>query len=84
MAKKNKEIVVLENVELKPQVIGYTYKKKSNIGRVIFIFIAFALVVYYINDISVFINDLFGKETAASIDNLAGSTNKEENKNNNV
>lgn len=81
MAKKKKEIVVLENVELKPQIIGYTYKKKSNIGRVFFIFIAFALVVYYINDISVFINDLFGKETAVSIDNLAGNTNKNENKN---
>lgn len=67
MAKKNKERIVLENAELKPQVIGYTYQKKSNVGRVIFIFIAFALAVFYINDISAFINDLIGKSTAPSI-----------------
>ena len=36
--KKKNEHVILENIELKPQVIGYTYQKKSNIGRVIFIF----------------------------------------------
>ena len=46
MAKKKKNIVVLEDTELKPQVIGYTYKKKSNLGRVIFIFIVFILAVY--------------------------------------
>ena len=44
MAKKEK--VVLENIELKPQVIGKTYRKKSNLGRVIVIFIIFILVVY--------------------------------------
>ena len=31
MAKNKKNQVVLENIELKPQVIGRTYKKKSNI-----------------------------------------------------
>jgi len=86
MGRRNKkENIVLENIELKPQVIGYTYKKKSNIGRVIFIFIAFALVVYYINDISIFINNLLGKNSAESIENLAGSSNKvDENKNENI
>jgi len=78
MAKKNKERIILENVELKPQVIGYTYQKKSNIGRVIFIFIIFALAVFYINDISTFINDLLGKNTAPSI-----KENTESNKPNN-
>lgn len=67
MARKNKERIVLEDVELKPQVIGYTYQKKSNLGRVILIFVAFSLAVFYINDISEFINDLLGKETAPSI-----------------
>lgn len=69
MAKKNKERVILEDIELKPQVIGYTYQKKSNILRVIIIFIVFGLAVFYINDISVFINDLLGKNTAPSINN---------------
>ena len=66
MARKNKK-VVLENIELKPQVIGYTIKKKSNIGRVIFIFAVFAATVYYINDISVYINNFFNKPTAETI-----------------
>jgi len=66
MARK-KMRVVLENIELKPQVIGYTIKKKSNIGRVIFIFAIFAATVYYINDISVFINNLLNKPTAETI-----------------
>lgn len=66
MAKK-KMRVVLENIELKPQVIGYTIKKKSNIGRVIFIFAIFAATVYYINDISVFINKLLNRQTAETI-----------------
>ncbi len=84
--KKKNEHVILENIELKPQVIGYTYQKKSNIGRVIFIFIAFILVVYYINDISVFINKLIGKNSAETIEGLSGSnnTNKNENGNNNT
>ena len=81
MARKNKsEKIVLENIELKPQVIGYTYKKKSNIGRVIFIFIIFLIAVYYINDISVFVNNLIGRDTASSIGGLAGNKNNEENK----
>ena len=67
-SKKNNSV---EQVELKPQVIGYAYKKKSNFGRVIFIFIIFVLVVYFINDISVFVNDLFGKNTVQSIKQLA-------------
>jgi len=82
MAKKNKERIILEDIELKPQVIGYTYQKKSNIGRVIFIFIVFALAVFYINDISAFINDLLGKNTAPSIKENAES-NKPNNSNQN-
>jgi len=80
MAKKNKEKVVLEDIELKPQVIGYTYKKKSNLGRVIFIFGIFLIVILYINEISVFINDLLGKKTPVSIQNSTGNNN--ENKDN--
>ena len=77
MAKKNKEIVRIEDVELKPQVIGYSYKKKSNIGRVIFIFVALILVVYYINDISLFVNNLLGKNSASVIEQLADESNKD-------
>lgn len=82
MARKKK--VELENIELKPQVIGYTYQKKTNIGRVIFIFIAFILVVYYINDISVFLNNLIGKETAETINKgtEAGKNDKDKVNNN--
>lgn len=75
MAKKNQK-VILENIELQPQVIGYSYKKKSNIGRVIFIFIAFILIIYYINDISVYINNLLGKKSATSIQKLADEEKK--------
>ena len=78
MAKKKNEKVIIEDIELKPQVIGYTYKKKSNLGRVIFTFVIFILVVFYINDISVFVNNLIGKDSAESIKNL--TNNKEENK----
>jgi len=78
---KRKEKVILEDVELKPQVIGYTYQKKSNIGRVIFMFVIFILMIVYINDISVFINDLLGRDSAESIQNLAGN-NKNENQEN--
>lgn len=84
MAKKNKiEGVVLEDIELKPQVIGHTYQKKSNMGRVVFIFIVFLLVVFYINDISVFINDLIGKKSASSVEDLAGNSNNNFNFDNN-
>ena len=76
MAKKKKEKVVLENIELKPQALGYTYQKKNNVGRVIFIFIAFILVVYFIDDISLFFNSILGKETAPTIENNANNTDK--------
>lgn len=82
MAKKNKKHILLEDVELKPQVIGYTYKKKSNLGRVIFIFIALLLVVYYINDISAYINKLIGRNTAETIENLSGNNNNNQTGNN--
>ena len=76
-AKKNKnERIILEDIDLKPQVIGYTYKKKSNIGRVIFIFVIFLLAVIYINDISVFINGILGKKTAETIGSLSGNNNE--------
>ncbi len=75
MAKK-KETVVLEDIELKPQVIGTAYQKKSNLGRVIVIFAIFILAVFYINDISVFINDLLGKNTASTI--AGGSSGNEQ------
>ncbi len=78
MARKNKNKIVLEDVELKPQVIGYTYKKKSNIIRVVIILAIFIAVVYYINDISVFINNLLGKESASTIkDNKEGKKDDE-------
>ena len=84
MAKKKEERVILENVELKPQVLGYTYQKKNNIGRVIIIFIAFALVVYFIDDISLFFNNLLGRETASTIkENATGNKEDENTLNNN-
>ena len=81
---KGKNNVVLENIEIKPQVIGNVYKKKSNLGRVIFIFIVFILVIYYINDISVFINDLIGKSSSPTIkDNINDKDNNNTDKPNN-
>ncbi len=65
MAKKSN--VVLENVELKPQVIGHTYKKKSNLGRILIVIIILILTVIYIDDITVFINNILGRETAETI-----------------
>ncbi len=83
MAKKNKERIILEDVELKPQVIGYTYQKKSNLGRVIFIFIVFGLAIFFINDISVYINNLLGKNSASTI--VDGTIpNKDNNENDNI
>lgn len=77
MAKRKKnERVILEDIELKPQVIGYTYKKRSNFGRVLIIFLAFVLVIYFIDDISVYINNLLGKETAPTISGGASSHKK--------
>ena len=81
MARKSK--VVLENVELKPQVIGKTYKKKSNLLRVIFIFAIFILSVYYINDVSVYINNILGRDTADTISNPNNPDNDIENNDNN-
>ncbi len=78
MAKNKNVKVTLENVELKPQVIGYTYQKKNNLGRVLIIFISFILVIYYINDISIFFNNLLGRTTAETI-REQGSEKEEEN-----
>ena len=83
MGKKKKERIVLENVELQPQVLGYTYQKKNNVGRVLIIFIAFILVVYFIDDISVFFNNLLGRETAETISNNANNNNNNTNNNTN-
>lgn len=89
MASKKGQKVILENVELQPQVIGLAYKKKNNIGRVIFIFIAFILAIYFINDISIFFNNLLGLKTAETIkgsdkgnsDNPVNNENKTDDKN---
>ncbi len=78
MAKKN-DFVKIENVELRPQVIGTAYRKKSNLGRVIFLFVALLLVVYYINDISVFINKLLGRESAQVIREIVEEEDKTRN-----
>lgn len=78
MAKKNNNIVKLENIELQPQVIGYAYQKKSNIGRVIIIFITLILAVYFLDDITVWVNNLLGKSTPDTIKNLTNK-NKEVN-----
>lgn len=77
---KNKK-VELENIALKPQELGKVYKKKSNIGRVIFIFIVMFLVVFYINDISFYINNLLGKQSSSSILDNREETKKKENNN---
>lgn len=74
MAKRNKNIV-LKDIELQPQVIGHTYKKKSNLLRVIFIFVVFISVVYFIDDVSVFINNLLGKPTASTIEENSQNNN---------
>ena len=73
MARKRN--IELENIELKPQVIGHTYKKKSNIGRVIIMFVILGLVVYFIDDVSVFINRLLGRQTADTIEQNANKNN---------
>ena len=75
MAKKTSEKVVLENIELRPQVIGHTYQKKTNIGRVIILFAILILTVYFINDISVIVNNFLGKKTAGSISKNTSSKN---------
>ena len=75
MGKKN-EKVVLEDVELKPQVVGHIYEKKTNIGRVLVIFAIFGLVVFYINDITLYLNNLFGKKSSTSIKELTEENKK--------
>ncbi len=71
MAKSKNVNIELENIELKPQIIGHTYQKKSNLGRIIFLIVVLLVVVFYIDDISVFLNNIFGKETADTIKNNA-------------
>jgi hypothetical protein len=66
MAKKEDK-VVLENIELKPQVIGQVVKKKNNTGRVIIIFVAFILAILFLPDITLFLNNLTGKYTPSTI-----------------
>ena len=75
MRRKN-EKVVIEDVELKPQVIGQIYEKKTNIGRVLVIFVVFGLVVYFINDITLYLNNLFGKRSVDSIKELTEESKK--------
>ena len=83
-----RDSVIIEDTELKPQVIGHTYKKKSNIGRFIFMLIVFIVAIYYINDISVYINNLLGRKSAETIQKIADDNkekrNNKNNKNNNV
>ena len=76
MAKRKSEKVVLEDIELRPQVIGHIYEKKTNIGRVLIIFAILLLVVYYINDISVFVNNLLGKKSATTIQEQTNENQK--------
>lgn len=76
MAKRKNEKVILENIELKPQVIGHIYAKKTNLGRVLIIFAVLLLVVYYINDISVYVNNLIGKRSATTIQEQANENKK--------
>ena len=67
MARKKKSITILENVELRPQVIGTTYQRKNNFGRVVIIFIIFVLFFYYIDEISLYVNNFLGINTAETI-----------------
>ncbi len=73
--KKGKGIS-LEGKELEPKVIGYSYRKKSNFGRVIIIFAIFIVAVYYINDITVYLNKLFGKESSQTIKQIIDDERK--------
>lgn len=66
MAKKEKNIV-LENIELKPQTIGLVAKKKSNMGRVLIIFVAFLLAIVFLPEITLYLNNLTGKYTPSTI-----------------
>ena len=72
MARKKIE---LENIELQPQIIGHTYKKKSNVGRIIFMLIVLFAVVYYIDDVTIFINNLLGINSSENITENANKHN---------
>lgn len=83
MAKKSN--VILEDVELKPQIIGHTYKKKSNIGRTIIVIVILVLAVVYIDNVTLFINNLLGLQTSEEIKESANNNsnnlvNNDENK----
>ncbi len=66
MAKKNQKVEI-ENIELKPQVIGKVLKKKNNTGRVFIIFIAFILTIVFLPNITVFLNNIFGMKISPTI-----------------
>lgn len=81
MAKKNKKIEI-ENVELKPQVIGKVLKKKNNTGRVFIIFIAFILTIIFLPNITVFLNNLLGMRVSPTIVDNQEENDKKTNKDN--
>lgn len=81
MAKKNQKIEV-ENIELKPQVIGKIEKKKNNIGRVLIIFIVFILTIIFLPEITIFLNNKLGMKISPTIvDNKEETDNKPNNNN---
>lgn len=81
MAKKNQKIEV-ENIELKPQVIGKIEKKKNNIGRVLIIFIVFIFTIIFLPEITIFLNNKLGMKIAPTIvDNKEEKDNKPNNNN---
>lgn len=76
MAKKNQKIEV-ENIELKPQVIGKIEKKKNNTGRVLIIFIVFVLTIIFLPEITIFLNNMLGMKISPTIvDNKEEKENK--------
>ena len=83
MAKKNNKVVI-ENIELKPQVIGTVQKKKNNIGRVLVIFVVFILTILYLPNVTVYINDLLGIETSSSILDINNDDTEEPKKDNEI
>lgn len=81
MAKKNQKIEV-ENIELKPQVIGKIEKKKNNIGRVLIIFIVFIFTIIFLPEITIFLNNKLGMKISPTIvDNKEETDNKPNNNN---
>lgn len=76
MAKKNQKIEV-ENIELKPQVIGKIEKNKNNTGRVLIIFIVFVLTIIFLPEITIFLNNMLGMKISPTIvDNKEEKENK--------